>query len=205
MSFETILDDSGLPWTEKEVLRVLQVYSPHRLACFGMNYFKSTINEPWDKEFVRELKAATSEKKVCEELRKDILDALERHKSNARLCAALYPVLQSAEIVTRNALSFAISEHFNCSTWLVDAVDAVDAQNAGKAYQLATLGLLEDNDLQQISNVEGWRVERRATRHDSDAELHHSNILAELDFNFWRRLVKQRKNRRDHQGWEQLW
>jgi hypothetical protein len=203
MGFATTFDNPELSRTNEQVLRILQVYSPHRLSCFGKNYFKATIREPWDKQFAAELKDAAKNKKVSQDLRTRIIEALERHKRNARLCAALYPVLQSAEIVTRNALSVAISEHFGHPTWLDDAL------KDGEACQRATPGLLEDYDLDEITRVDKRRG-RLKKEYDSDPDLRHSNVLAELDFNFWRCLVtdwpKGTDQERTHQTeWKKLW
>ena len=196
-------------WTDEEALRVLCVYSPHRLACFGENYREATQKQPWDPDFAKQLREALRKRTVSEELKISIVNALRRHQQNAKLCGALYLVVQSAEVVFRNALSSAVGKLFG-SRWLITALGAItpgERDQIDKKSPLATSGFLESADFIEIKKAAGSRHEKYLEP-DQNTTRNNSNVLAELNFGFWVSLVSEHRKpprKSNKQTWQGLW
>lgn len=166
-------------WQDADVLRALEIYSADRLACFGVNHLNATRLEPWDKQFLRELKKALEIPKLTQDLRVRIIGAINLHYWNAGLCGAVYLVVQAAEVLYRNALSSAIGRHFGSPEWLLKP-----------PKEMYTTGLLTDKDRKMILKARDAAYDKYYNLVRSPKyEPHHADVLAELDFGFWATLA----------------
>jgi hypothetical protein len=183
-------------WTDADFLRVLGAYSADRLACFGK---KSAVLDPWDKQFLVALKHAHSNQKLTLDLKKQIRAAVYRHCWNAKVGGDLYLIVQAAEVLSRNALSSAIGREFNSPEWLL----AVEKKQTPERMRVE--GLLSKDDEGKIRRA-GKAACGKYESSNQNYKAHHSDILAELEFGFWVRLVeKNRGDKSKERTWEELW
>ncbi len=87
------------------------------------------------------------------------------YRWNTLLSESFYPILQTIEVILRNAMHLAISEHFQDSTWLLNPA------------------ILEHKDYIEVQKQEG-----RLTQHRQPT-VTRGNIIAELSFGFWTGLL----------------
>jgi hypothetical protein len=95
-------------WSEGSIKRAVRLLSPHRLACFGDNFAKSRPSCPWDPLFLQELNSIRDDTSLGQDIAAKIKRAVERNYWNAKLCAAFFPLVQTAEVLYRNSFDTAI-------------------------------------------------------------------------------------------------
>jgi hypothetical protein len=130
-------------------LRVLEVFSADRLACFGK---KSAVLIPWDKEFLVALKHAHTSQKLAPSLKKQIRAAVVRHCWNAKVGGGFYLIVQTAEVLSRNALSSAIGREFSSPELLL----AVLTEQTPERMRIE--GLLSERDEEKLRGLEKLRA-----------------------------------------------